>query len=356
MAFDVLYHALMQSLVSSAGLSLRKAPGTETVRPWAAASFARDDFAWCEWLHGELDGVRIPPSLRGRASRDGMPYPDEIAFAPDPAGPNPFESLTELQHRAQYLIIVVSPGAGRDPEIAEQMRLFKAGGGEQRIIALVVKGGPDSPAGEPACEEDREWLPKWLAWRFEANRFEPAGPEEPLVIDARPGGESLGEIRMQLLAAILEIPRAELAGLGVGSGASGEVPASDGASGSMPVPAMIFPEPEVEPRRSNLPFAMCGLGFLAVLGFLTLGPVEVPGGAAVTAVPAPAVPAQAPAGTNLPVVAVVPMEAEPLPEFAPPPPSGPQPEQEQARDGRAAFRAVKRPGGVTRIVPERRFR
>src|SRR5262249_61311736 len=68
---------------------------------------------------------------------------------------------------------------------------------------------------EPGCEADREWLPKWLEWRFRNNAFDPAPRSEPVVIDARFGISSLSEVRAQLCAALLEVPTSQLAELGV---------------------------------------------------------------------------------------------------------------------------------------------
>ena len=188
-------------------------PGAEP--SWAGVSFVFEDAFWCDWLYREFDGLRVPRALINRPSRDGLPYPDRLSVSPDPADPVQLENYTETLRTAQHLIVVVSPSSGRSDLMQEHMRTFRAGGGEERIVALVVKGEPGSPTADPAAASDREWMPQWLQWRFSESGFAVAERTEPLVIDARMGMASLPEVRAQLLAAMLEVPEDKLSALGV---------------------------------------------------------------------------------------------------------------------------------------------
>ena len=182
---------------------------------WAAVSFTFEDAFWCDWLFREFDGLRVPRTLIRRPSRHGLPYPDRLSISPDPADPVQLENYAATLRSAQHLIVVVSPESGRAELIQEQMRVFRAAGGEERIVALVVKGEPGSPTAEPAALSDVEWMPQWLKWRYSEEGFAPAERTEPLVVDARMGIATLSEVRAQLLAAMLEVPEEQLSELGV---------------------------------------------------------------------------------------------------------------------------------------------
>ena len=193
--------------------SIASLPGSDP--SWAGVSFAFEDAFWCDWLYREFDGLRVPRPLINRPSRDGVPYPDRLSVSPDPADPVQLENYAETLRTAQHLIVVVSPSSGRSELMQEHMRTFRATGGEERIIALVVKGEPGSPTAEPASSGDIAWMPQWLQWRFSDVGFATAERTEPLVVDARLGMATLLEVRAQLLAAMLEVPEEKLSELGV---------------------------------------------------------------------------------------------------------------------------------------------
>lgn len=253
---------------------------SEASRCWAVVSFVFEDACWCDWLYREFDGERLPRALHGKPSRDGLPYPERLSVSPDPADPVQLENYIETLQNAQHLIIVVSPSSARADVIQEHMRMFKAKGGEERIIALVVKGEPASPAAEPGSEKDREWLPKWLDWRFENNAFTPAGRDEPLVVDARLGVSSLAEVRARLFASMLEVQVAQLAELGVVIRASPSERVLKSAQQNVsvqppnptPMPRIAVTPPEPVPTHSRWPVALCGVAALAALGCLAFWP------------------------------------------------------------------------------------
>ena len=188
-------------------------PGTAP--SWAGVSFVFEDAFWCDWLFREFDGLRVPRALINRPSRDGLPYPDRLSVSPDPADPVQLENYAETLRTAQHLIVVVSPSSGRSDLMQEHIRAFRAAGGDERIVALVVKGEPGSATADPASSNDASWMPQWLQWRFSDSGFATTERTEPLVVDARLGMAALPEVRAQLLAAMLEVPEERLSELGV---------------------------------------------------------------------------------------------------------------------------------------------
>lgn len=269
------------ALQPSAASSELGVPGAAASLTWAVVSFLLEDAVWCDWLYREFDGERIPRQLINRPSRFGTPYPDRISVSPDPADPSQLESYTDTLQAAQHLILVVSPTSGKSPVLQEHLRLFKAGGGEERVIALVVKGEPASPAAEPGAMSDREWLPTWLQWRFEGNQFRSAGPTEPLVVDARMGVASLAEARARLMAALLEVDREALNELGIITRPTTSLVTlpvtAKHASAPEPTPSTatfveIAAEAPTVRRQSSLALWLCALAAIAALGFLAWWP------------------------------------------------------------------------------------
>lgn len=227
---------------------------------WAGVSFVFEDAFWCDWLYREFDGLRVPRPLIHRPSRHGLPYPDRLSVSPDPADPVQLENYAETLRSAQHLIVVVSPSSGLSELMKEHMRTFRAAGGEERIVALVVKGEPGSPTAEPASISDKEWMPGWLQWRFSESGFSEAERTEPLVVDARLGVATLAEVRAQLLAAMLEVPEEQLSELGV-------VPRN---STRPNYPSEVTPSQQVvESQESDFEEKGGGIGWMTAAIFLT---------------------------------------------------------------------------------------
>jgi hypothetical protein len=252
-------------------------PAAAVEHNWAVVSFQLEDAVWCDWIFREFDGQRVPRALQGKPSRFGTPYPDRLSVTPDPADPTQLENYAEALRSAQHLILVVSPASGRSPVLQEHLRTFKANGGEERVIALVVKGEPASPSSSPGSAADRDWLPKWLEWRFKENQFESAPASEPIVVDARMGKASLAEVRSQLLASLLEVRREELNELGVVNRPNTNLLEFPTAASLHDVPSPtpstaafveIASAPSIEPNHARWPIYLSG--FAAVLGLFAL--------------------------------------------------------------------------------------
>ncbi len=251
---------------------------------WAAVSFAFEDAVWCDWIYREFDGTRVPRPLAGRPSRQGTPYPERISVSPDPSDPQQLENYAETLKAAQHLIIILSPGSANYHTMQEHLRLFRAAGGEERVIALIVKGEPASPSAEAGCAADAQWLPKWLQWRFQNNEFDPGPPCEPYVVDARLGISSLAEVRAKLCAALLEVPVTQLGELGVvgrSSTADFALHPKSPVIVSMPEPTPLptlaeiaVPTEEPAPRPSRWPVAICAVAAVTAFGFLALWPAQ----------------------------------------------------------------------------------
>ncbi len=178
---------------------------------WAVLSFIPDDIAWCDWIYGELQGHEVPVLLTGLATPDGFALPEYLTAFPDRFDPDHFERYPEALATSRYLIVVCTPESAHAPEIDAQIRVFKKAGGEARIIVLLAQREPHAGQEKWPRAAECGWLPPWLRWRFgDDGTFAAADRSEPQIVDARPGWASLDEVKIALIAALLEISAAEL--------------------------------------------------------------------------------------------------------------------------------------------------
>ncbi|HSI13235.1 MAG TPA: hypothetical protein VK961_14385 [Chthoniobacter sp.] len=221
---------------------------------WAVVAFAPEDSAWCDWVYRNLNGYPLPTSLVDRVTSHGFPRPDCLSIFPDRRDPSYPERAGRALEDGTYLIVVCSAASAQSSTVDAQIRTFKADGGEERVLALVVDGPPDAKLGERRRAAQCEWLPTWLRWRLEEEGFRVADRSEPRVIDARRGYRSLKQVRDSLLAALTETDVAELERLGgcsqnVELGLPAETPP---AERKVEVTTAVFPAPaESAPRRGS---------------------------------------------------------------------------------------------------------
>jgi hypothetical protein len=301
-------------------------PAVDTPAAWAAVSYVFEDALWCDWLFGEFDGLRVPKVLIHRPSRHGLPYPDRISMTPDPSDPEQLDGYLDALRKAQHLILVISPSSGHSELLGEHLRVFRSISDGERIIAIIVNGDPGYPNAEPASENDKEWLPPYLQWRFDGKKFAEADSTEPLVIDARLGVSTLAEVRARLLAAMLEVEEERLFELGAVPRYNIRPVIWPSASATAPLEkaAEISAAPEAKPRKSGSVWVAMAVAVCAVIGgmavwWLPLGDADEALSASRGALPLPNSEVRTPVKDDGPLVVVkaAPFLATPIPAAAP---------------------------------------
>ena len=115
---------------------------------WAFLSYSHADRKWADWLHKGLETYRIPRHLIGKDSRDGrIParvFPifrdrEELPVSSD-LGSNIREALRE----SRYLIVICSRRSAQSRWVGEEIKMYKALGREDRLLALIVEGEPNA--------------------------------------------------------------------------------------------------------------------------------------------------------------------------------------------------------------------
>jgi hypothetical protein len=157
--------------------------------------------------------------------------------------------------------------------VVETIRTFRNAGGEERIIALVVDGAPDSSHDQAPRSADIEWLPSWLRWRCDEKGFCPADRTEFRIVDGRRGYSNLKRMRDELLTAIVEIDAAELESLGAFNRALPEVrQVATVAKSPMPQTySTAFPAPVREPGTKRDAAFMIGTAVVLMIVAVIFG-------------------------------------------------------------------------------------
>jgi WD40 repeat protein len=179
---------------------------------WAFLSYSHQDSRLCEWLHRELETYQVPKRLVGRDTRDGETpsrlFPvfrdrDEL-----PGSSELGQNLAQALAQSRYLIVICSPAAARSRWVNEEIRQFKAMGGENRVLALIIDGEPN--AADKPDSGLLECFPEALKHRVDTNGLLSAERVEPIAADIRKGRENRSTAMLRLLAGLLAVPFDEL--------------------------------------------------------------------------------------------------------------------------------------------------
>lgn len=166
----------------------------------AFISYSQRDRARARWLHRSLETYRVPARLRSSARAfGGVPGKlspvfldrEELSSSADLAA-----SVRAGLEGARYLIVVCSPNAARSRWVNEEIGYFRALGGDDRILCLIVGGEPHA---ERSGRADDECFPPALL--APAKDGTPA--PEPLAADLRPGMDGPRDALLKIVAALL---------------------------------------------------------------------------------------------------------------------------------------------------------
>ncbi|MBK6596221.1 MAG: TIR domain-containing protein [Burkholderiales bacterium] len=179
---------------------------------WAFLSYSHQDTRVCERIHRELETYQVPKRLVGRETREGITpsrlFPvfrdrDEL-----PGSSELGQNLAQALAQSRYLIVICSPAAARSRWVNEEIRQFKAMGGENRVLALIIDGEPN--ADDKPDSGLLECFPQALKYRVDANGQLSAERVEPIAADIRKGRESRSTALLRLIAGLLAVPFDEL--------------------------------------------------------------------------------------------------------------------------------------------------
>jgi tetratricopeptide (TPR) repeat protein len=173
----------------------------------AFLSYSHRDKAWCQWLHGALEGYRIDKDLVGRATAAGaVPktlrpiFRDREDFS---AGHSLNAQTQSALENSQFMIVICSPNSARSPYVNEEIRSFKALGRGDNVIPIIVDGEPG--------DGERECFPPALRFKVGPDGALTGEREEPIAADARPQGDGKEIAKLKLVAGLLGVGLDEIA-------------------------------------------------------------------------------------------------------------------------------------------------
>jgi tetratricopeptide (TPR) repeat protein len=174
---------------------------------FAFLSYSHKDAADADWLHGQLERFRVPSSLAGKLTANGV-IPKRLTpifrdrhelAAADDLGEEIREGLTA----SRCLIVLCSPAAAKSKWVNAEIILFKRLHPEGCIIAAIIAGEPLASPVPGSQAED--CFPPALRQKYD-RRGRPTGKRaEPLAADLREGkgGRRIGVLK--IVAGILGV-------------------------------------------------------------------------------------------------------------------------------------------------------
>jgi len=174
---------------------------------FAFLSYSHKDSSEADWLHKELERFRVPSSLAGRLTANGV-IPNrltpifrdrsELAAADDLT-----TEIRETLAHSRCLIVLCSPAAAASKWTNAEIEVFKREHPDGCVIAAIVAGEPF--ASEIPGREAEECFPQALRQKFD-RRGRPTGRRaEPLAADLRETGDGRRRGLLKIVAGILGV-------------------------------------------------------------------------------------------------------------------------------------------------------
>jgi hypothetical protein len=171
---------------------------------WAFISYSHADESWGHWLHQTVETYRLPRSLVGKPSRDGIVprrlFPifrdrEELPISAD-LGSN----LKNALERSRYLIVICSPSAAKSRWVNEEIRYFKSSQTEERVLCFIVAGEPNA-ADKPHLQQE-ECFPDAARFRIGVDGALTDIRTEPMAADARKQGDGKTKAKLKTVAGL----------------------------------------------------------------------------------------------------------------------------------------------------------
>ena len=160
-------------------------------RYYAFLSYSHQDEELADWLHQELEEFRVPQTLAGKLTSNGVVpkrltpiFRDqhELAAADDLG-----EEIREALASSQYLVVLCSPAAAKSHWTNAEIETFKRTRPDGCVLAAIASGEPF--ASEIAGREAEECFPPALRQRFDRRGRATGKRAEPLAADLRDEGD-----------------------------------------------------------------------------------------------------------------------------------------------------------------------
>src|SRR5438270_8529363 len=196
---------------SEAEAGARGVPRLRT-RYYAFLSYSHRDKELADWLHRELERFRMPSTLDGKLTANGVVprrltpiFRDEQDLS---AGGDLAEEIKAALAASQFLVVLCSPTAATSRWTNAEIESFKRTRPEGCVLAAVAAGEPF--ASDVAGREHEECFPPALRFKYDRRGHQTTKRAEPLAADFRAVGEGQRMAFLKLVAGMLGVGLDEL--------------------------------------------------------------------------------------------------------------------------------------------------
>ena len=183
-----------------------RAPRLRT-RYYAFLSYSHKDKELADWLHCELEKFRVPKSLAGKLTANGVVprrltpiFRDQHDLS---AGDDLAVEIEAALAASQFLIVLCSPTAATSRWTNLEIESFKRTRPEGCVLAAVLAGEPF--ASDVPGREHEECFPPALRFKYDRRGHRTSKRAEPLAADFRQGAEGRRIAFLKLIAGMLGI-------------------------------------------------------------------------------------------------------------------------------------------------------
>ena len=180
-------------------------------RYYAFLSYSHRDKELADWLHRELERFRVPSSIAGKLTANGVVprrltpiFRDEQDLS---AGGDLAEEIKAALAASQFLVVLCSPTAAKSRWTNAEIESFKRTRPEGCVLAAVAAG---EPFASDAGREEEECFPPALRFKYDRRGHQTTKRAEPLAADFRAGGEGQRLAFLKLVAGMLGVGLDEL--------------------------------------------------------------------------------------------------------------------------------------------------
>jgi tetratricopeptide (TPR) repeat protein len=181
-------------------------------RYYAFLSYSHKDKELADWLHRELERFRVPGTLAGRLTANGVVprrltpvFRDEQDLS---AGGDLAEEIKAALAASQFLVVLCSPTAAKSRWTNQEIESFKRTRPEGCVLAAVAAGEPF--ASDIPGRGGEECFPPALRFKYDRRGHQTTKRAEPLAADFRVDGEGRRLAFLKLVAGMLGVGLDEL--------------------------------------------------------------------------------------------------------------------------------------------------
>jgi tetratricopeptide (TPR) repeat protein len=176
-------------------------------RYYAFLSYSHRDSELADWLHRELERFRVPHSLAGKLTANGVVpkrltpiFRDQHDLS---AGDDLAVEIQAALAASQFLVVLCSPQAATSKWMNLEIESFKRTRPEGCVLAAVASGEPF--ASDTPGREQEECFPSALRFKYDRRGHRTEKVADPLAADFREGDEGRRVAFLKLVAGMLGV-------------------------------------------------------------------------------------------------------------------------------------------------------